>query len=176
MYHLPCALLIIRVTFPQSSHPRSQVLLASSTYSCPSLRRGLSSPWPVYAQAQPQLSRTLVVDRRPCLDLFRLVIIHSHHVLKRLRGVYLHRDLVVVWRQEFGGLVVQQICVRLLIVRLCLLWLKFRTLAVCCARVGVFVNRKCVCIPNWSQLRRTPISFLPSRRDIMSFSAQGNND
>jgi hypothetical protein len=25
-------------------------------------------------------------------------------------------------------------------------------------------------VPNWSQLRRTPISFLPSRRATMSFS------
>lgn len=25
-------------------------------------------------------------------------------------------------------------------------------------------------VPNWSQLRRTPISFLPSRRETMSFS------
>jgi len=27
--------------------------------------------------------------------------------------------------------------------------------------------------PNWSQLRRTPISFLPSRRATMSFSGEG---
>jgi hypothetical protein len=28
-------------------------------------------------------------------------------------------------------------------------------------------------VPNWSQLRRTPISFLPSRRATMSFSKVG---
>lgn len=31
-------------------------------------------------------------------------------------------------------------------------------------------------VPNWSQLRRTPISFLPSRRATMSFSRVRNLD